>query len=361
MGQTSASSAASDGWSTDAVPLCKHDLSNDIEVGIAEAPALACAPHQIWPVASVDALREDGVVLIPNVFPATTAATLRAHLEAMFEIGMATLASGTESNMFHPVAGQKERYYMPLTLEDKVVVDTVAEALQVLAPFIRDTLECDAPILTLLGSARTSDGAPPQPLHSDDDPTGSGTPDRLTALVALQDIDQKMGPTIFLPGTHTDMRAHAAMDSPTTKARLLRTCPIRLGTMPAGSCTLFNPGVLHKGGGSSDARGRWIFQMSFVPARLVLSCPQVYNAMLGLRVHNLGELERGAIRSLDDDETRRLLCLWSSLLEDEEVKGWIADYQQARMEARMEKYDVELWWYFVRYKVESVFRTCNVY
>ena len=75
-------------------------------------------------------------------------------------------------------------------------------------------------------------GAPRQPLHADT--PRSDAPVLLTAFLALQDIDEDMGPTTFLPGTHADAEAHAALSSPTEKAKLLSQGR-RLGDMPEGA------------------------------------------------------------------------------------------------------------------------------
>jgi len=136
----------------------------------------------------------------------------------------------------------------------------------------------------------------------------------LTAFVALQDVDEQMGPTIFLPGTHVNLEALRAIKSPSKKAKFLRASSIRLGTMPTGSCTLYNTTLLHAGTSNNSPRSRWLFYMSFVPAlRLVISnsIRDVYKTMCQLGVHSLGELERGNIRSQDDDETKRLTALWT--------------------------------------------------
>jgi len=345
------------------LPLFTHaDPKHEAAVGLAEALVLDGTSSQPWPVSSVDALLEDGVIMIPNVLSSATVASLRAWLESKLDESRVLVASGdaaSENNLLNRVCCPQDRYFLALGLEPQVVVDAVAEALQVLSPFIRGVLKhnkediVDEPLITNLGAVCTTEGAPRQPVHADDDRLYSSCPERLVAFVALQDIDEQMGPTTFLPGTHSSVQAHNALVSPTKKAKLLRTGPVRSGTMPAGSCTLHDAGLLHAGGGNSSSRNRWLFQMSFARAGLQLSCPHIYKSMISNGVHTLEELKRGAIRSKDDEETTRLQAMWLALLEDEEVKGMFKQYQMDLVEYNMSHYDIDLWWTHVRSKFES--------
>jgi len=359
MGQQLARSPSSSEGVTGSLPLAEKKVSPGQWSAVARAEALVLerAPRRPWPAASIEALHADGVILISTVLSATTAAALRAHFESRLAASIASVASGaaSESDVFEPIACPEARHYISCTLEPQVVVDALAEALQVLAPFIRGAFKCDEPLLTAVGGIRTTGGAPPQPIHTDEDMRCSDPPGRLVAMVALQDTDEPMGPTIFLPGTHASLQAQIALSSPTKKAQLLRAGPIRLGVMPAGSCSLHNTGLLHAGGGNRSSHSRWMFSFSFVPSDFVFSVDNGhYNSMCRLGVQTLGELERGAVRSLDHDETKRLRSMWSSLIEDEEVKGWKAQYERNLTYSRMNGYDMELWRHHIYHRFQSV-------
>lgn len=96
----------------------------------------------------------------------------------------------------------------------------------------------------------------------------------ITCFVALQDIEPEMGPTIWLPGTHTP-EIHAqfqrrrvedvfAAESP--KDTLLRSSPVVAGApMPAGACALFDSRVLHAGTANTSSKQstRVVFYFSF--------------------------------------------------------------------------------------------------
>ena len=82
------------------------------------------------------------------------------------------------------------------------------EALAPLREAFSGTLGDDAELFEL--AALVSDPrAPRQPAHPDTPFRPNDGAAIITAFVALQDIDEDMGPTIYLPGTHT-REAHTA-------------------------------------------------------------------------------------------------------------------------------------------------------
>jgi hypothetical protein len=90
---------------------------------------------------------------------------------------------------------------------------------------------------------------------------GAASPDRsgpamLTCFVALQDVDESMGPTYFLPGTN-NLEAHrqffgggggGGAAGPGSKEALLSARRVVAGTLRKGSCVLFDPRTLHCAG-----------------------------------------------------------------------------------------------------------------
>lgn len=153
-----------------------------------------------------------------------------------------------------------------------------------LRPMLGDVLGDDAELFEL--AALVSDpGAPRQPMHPDTtrqkDAPGDGgegasaggvggegdAPAVVTAFVALQDVDEEMGPTVFLPRSQS-AEAHAAFyaddaSGSTTKAELLRTAPQALGLLRTGDASLFDSRLLHAGGANRSPRRRVLFYFSF--------------------------------------------------------------------------------------------------
>jgi hypothetical protein len=103
----------------------------------------------------------------------------------------------------------------------------------------------------------------------------------LTCFVALQDIDETMGPTVWMPGTHT-LHAHnqffeTGIDQSSTprtddsssyspKDEILQSSKAVVGTIPKGACVIFDPRVLHCAGGNTcpdPTNTRALFYVSF--------------------------------------------------------------------------------------------------
>lgn len=293
-----------------------HDWA--IKLGMAEGVLLKHAPHLPWPAPSIAALRDDGAILVPNVLSDATAASLRNYCESRMAQSLAAVASNPddEPDHFTTILTRKERHDLKLDLEPPVV-DALVEALKVLGPFIRgvyhSTLQSDELYLNELGAIRSTEGAPRQPLHSDTPwADNEGEPSILTMFVALQDVDEQMGPTMFLPGTHLNEPVQAEMIGTPQKANVLRSSPRRLGIMPAGACTLYDSRLIHAGGANDSPRGRWLFHASFAASKRLRSSRMINYGydVWKLGVHSLHEVEMGAVRSEDDLQTIELKEKW---------------------------------------------------
>lgn len=121
-----------------------------------------------------------------------------------------------------------------------------------------------------------------------------------------QDIDLDMGPTIFLPGTHTK-EAHTAfyggfleagrdkmgLRIPPIPEDFLRSCPVRLSTLRAGDVALYNQQVLHCGSANrSPDRVRRQFYVSFRDATVAN-----VEARASIRPALRGKLTLGEVRA----------------------------------------------------------------
>uniref|UniRef100_A0A7S2XTW9 Phytanoyl-CoA dioxygenase n=1 Tax=Attheya septentrionalis TaxID=420275 RepID=A0A7S2XTW9_9STRA len=95
-------------------------------------------------------------------------------------------------------------------------------------------------------SALISDsGSASQPIHPDTDYTT--TAPLYTCFVALQDIDESMGPTLFLPRTHS-REVHDRHNEAKTKDTLLADSEYRLGLLKKGDVAIMDSRTLHSGG-----------------------------------------------------------------------------------------------------------------
>jgi hypothetical protein len=173
-------------------------------------------------------------------------------------------AAEVELESFGAVLAPSSRWDLKLTLCPSVVA-ALREALQ--GPYqavCEEVLGADA-VLFECAALVSDPHAPRQPLHPDTAYQPGAGPAVLTLFIALQDIDERMGPTVFLPATHC-RESHAAFNAPPetgAKQALLSSAPRRLATLGRGDAMLFDSRLLHCGSANeSDAR-RVLFYFSF--------------------------------------------------------------------------------------------------
>ena len=104
-------------------------------------------------------------------------------------------------------------------------------------------------------------GAARQPVHPDNQ--WQPEPPLLTALVALQDVSEEMGPTIFLPRTHREAPHKAFTGEPAEKYAMLDGCAYQSALLRKGECAVFDPRCLHCGGPNSSKQRRVLLYLSF--------------------------------------------------------------------------------------------------
>lgn len=251
-------------------------------------------------------MHESGLVRINNCISTAAAAALLDHLDERLIEARANLAATPNDHGATKFIGNVRRPINRTDLKFEVlppVAAALAEALAPLRAVCSDVLGADAELFEL-GAFISDPKAPRQGVH----PDTQFTPDALacSTLIALQDIDESMGPTEFLPGTHhaaahtalqtrtkrvvepaltpaqlaAKQRARAlailkgggsqaevpgAVDATTMGARerLLRSTPRQLGTMRVGDAVMFDTRVLHCGGANTSSRRRVLFYFSF--------------------------------------------------------------------------------------------------
>ena len=218
-----------------------------------------------------EALQTHGVVGISGALSQSTAATLLTHVNQALDTALSELQSSVGFDMgdsyvryFGDVLRRENRHDLKLDLTP-VVTKAVEALTATLGPTITACLGDDA-VLYELAALISDPQSPQQPFHPD-------TPFRedqglavLTAFVALQPIDEAMGPTRFIPSSHT-AAAHAAFnsleDGGRAKLALLRSRPCWRGVLDTGDVTLFDSRLLHCGSANSSPRRRVLFYVSF--------------------------------------------------------------------------------------------------
>ena len=235
-------------------------------------PAAAVAAD---PAAAADALRADGVVRIDGALSAAAADALAAHVDAELAAARSEKPSLDADGRFGPVLSRTNRWDLKLR-RGPAVDGALAEVLASggVAKLLDHALgdepgggEKKGATLFELAALVSDPGSPRQPIHPDTPRRpGSEAPAVVTAFVALQDVDEEMGPTLFLPRTQS-ADAHEKFNAPEdggrAKAELLRTTPHRLGLLKKGDVALFDARLLHGGLDNRSARRRRLFYFSF--------------------------------------------------------------------------------------------------
>ena len=97
-------------------------------------------------------------------------------------------------------------------------------------------------------------GSQCQPIHPDS--TFTEWAPLYTCFVALQDVDDDMGPTVFLPGTNT-LKCHENLKSPFEKDEMLSTCEYRRALLKKGDVAIMDSRTFHCGDANwSDPPGK---------------------------------------------------------------------------------------------------------
>ena len=278
---------------TTAEALAVQEAANEEAVLMSAAPwtplpvTMAVTQSRDLPEDAVAAMRAEGVVRLTGGLQGDAASALAAHINATLASRAEAVKRGEEDEAayFGGVLCRERRYDLKLDLDAPEVSAALACLVNGLQPTLHRLLGGDAELFEL--SALVSDpGAPVQLLHADTSyviPTASGgdggrglpsgAPGLCTAFVALQDIDETMGATTFLPGTHTE-EAHARFDDRegdgSPHELLLRSAPRALGLLSTGDVALFDSRLLHGGGANTSPRRRILFYFS---AKATTACP----------------------------------------------------------------------------------------
>jgi ectoine hydroxylase-related dioxygenase (phytanoyl-CoA dioxygenase family) len=217
-------------------------------------------------------LKKKGVVRIDNVLSNNVADAMREYVYALRKKSETEVAAGDIKSIqrFADVLLKKDRCDLTLPFGEDIITEAMNEALResAVAQTIVSILGKDATLYEF--STLISDpGSQRQCLHPDTPFLEDMGPVLFTVFIALQDIRLDMGPTTFLPGTHT-LKAHTEFqDNDSTngesrKDKLIRGNEAVLGILPKGSCSIFDSRLLHAGtSNKSESDSRALFYFSF--------------------------------------------------------------------------------------------------
>lgn len=197
---------------------------------------------------------EHGLCHFPGALDAGTAEELRDHVcRVLLEAKQRVASRGAAySSLFGPVMARANRYDLLLPL-DALVLSTIRTVLFSIEPAMRELVGEDAYLCEL--SALVSDpGAVAQPVHHDT--TFDGKPPRVSLLVALQDVDGDMGPTLFFPKTNTPEWHMQYLMRGEELEELLGSSQHCAGTLRSGDAVLYDTDLLHCASGAENSTRR---------------------------------------------------------------------------------------------------------
>lgn len=152
----------------------------------------------------INTMKDCGVVRLNDLIDREQVKSLLLYVNKQLADSIAEVAVDRyqTSNHFANSKAQTNRWDLKLAYND--VIDSTMKALLCRGSLLGDTLHGlvgdNASIVELAAFVTTKD-ASRQIIHSDT--FWSETSNAFTCTVALQDIDQGMGPTVFIPRTHT--------------------------------------------------------------------------------------------------------------------------------------------------------------
>eukprot|EP00746_Dinoflagellata_sp_MGD_P012817 gnl/MRDRNA2_/MRDRNA2_127450_c0_seq1.p1 gnl/MRDRNA2_/MRDRNA2_127450_c0~~gnl/MRDRNA2_/MRDRNA2_127450_c0_seq1.p1 ORF type:complete len:442 (-),score=101.73 gnl/MRDRNA2_/MRDRNA2_127450_c0_seq1:51-1376(-) len=194
--------------------------------------------------AAITALRDQGVVRLNGVISPEEASTARsAVIERLDTVLSQQQGQKEDRTKLGKVTCGKRRYDLLLQPENKVLESVMREALQgPLGELMKREVGEDAPLYEL--AALVSDkGAGRQPVQVDT--PYQAEPLMYTAMVALQDEDVELGPTLFLPGTHTENSYKDFVGGDGKRSELLSRTPFFGSMLSTGDCAVFDSRLMH--------------------------------------------------------------------------------------------------------------------
>ena len=214
------------------------------------------------PVGVKNLLLRDGVVCISKVLSSSSADSVFPLVKEIEEAAIVDVDAGEAdiNDRFGKVNNRRKRADLFLPYDNALIQSALREAVTNLKPLltILDDME-DNGVLHELSSIVSDGGSPRQCLHCDT-PYLDGVKPLYTFFVALQDVDDDMGHTTFLPGTMTT-EVHGIFNSgEKQKNNLIAMSPAFRSNLKKGDVAIFDSRLLHCGGANeSEDKRRILF------------------------------------------------------------------------------------------------------
>jgi hypothetical protein len=201
----------------------------------------------------VETLQRDGVVRIDSVIDKGLCQALLESINIKLESADAATEPG-----FGNVFSRHQRFDMYLRPQGHVkeALDQLLHESAPLAKLFKELLLGKPGAFHELSSLVADPGADSQPLHpdakySEDCPIW-------TVFCALQDVEEEMGPTVMLPGSHTQ-QAHENFNSAESRHEQLATATYARSVLRQGDVAVMDARCFHFGSANTSDKRRVLF------------------------------------------------------------------------------------------------------
>lgn len=172
-------------------------------------------------------LINDGVARINNVLEEETVEGLRTYVNDVLEEEISSEAESSNSGNFARVLQPKNRWDLLLPLDSnsavmKAMDELIGKNHGTLNSILESTVG-EGGVLYELAALVSDPGSERQVIHPDIPFESEDSVSLVTCFFALQDIDETMGPTVYLPGTNTKYHHEKFNNRATADALLSET------------------------------------------------------------------------------------------------------------------------------------------
>lgn len=196
----------------------------------------------------------DGIVRVNQILASDICDRLLNSINSILANEIARDNKMTRESGFGNVLCREHRWDLYLRNEgvcNEALTSLIGPADSVLNILFTDLIKGQNAEFHELSALISDPGAASQPIHPDS--VFTEEPVMFTVFIALQDIEDDMGPTIFLPRTHTEYCHHQHKDV-TTKDDFLAQCEYRQSTLRKGDAVVMDSRTLHCGAANDSSR-----------------------------------------------------------------------------------------------------------
>ena len=230
-------------------------------------------------------LLKDGCVSLKSVLSEDTALSLYDFVATEKALSEEKVAKGLQKydSLFGAVNNRRNRADVFLPYDSEIVQKSLFEATENVFPLLNELEGMkETGMLHELSSFVSDPGSPNQCVHCDT-PFLQNVKPLYTFFVALQDVDDDMGHTTYLPQTQIK-EAHEIFNGPQKqKEELIANAKCVRSNLKIGDAAIFDSRVLHFGGANTSQKRRILFYFTFTAGDVQKNNPNPARGMGSIR------------------------------------------------------------------------------